>query len=73
MKKENFNPQAYLCLTNGGGISIELNNTGEAVKYQCYDKQPSCWCKIYYTSNGDAYFKINGRRYHLYKFLRISI
>lgn len=73
MKTNNFKPQAYLCLTNNGGISIELNNTGEAIRYQWYNQKPSRWIKLYYNLNGDAYFKINGIRYHLYKFLRIGL
>lgn len=73
MKKDVFKPQAYLCLTNGGGIFIELNDTGKAVRYQWYNQKPSRWVKLYYNCNGDAYFKINGKRYHLNEFLCINL
>lgn len=66
-----FQAQAALCLSNGGGIAVELNNTGEAIRYQWYDRKPSRWCKIYYSQKGEPYFRARGRRFYLNEFLRI--
>ena len=68
---ENFKEQAFLTMSNLGGISIMLNESGDAVRYQWYDKKPSRWCKIYYTQNGTPYFMISNRRYHLDNFMRV--
>ena len=68
--KENFKPQAGLTLSNFGGISIEINNTGEAVRYQWYDKKPSRWCEIKYNMAGEPFFRIKNTRYYLNKFMK---
>jgi hypothetical protein len=71
MKKDEFNPHAYMSLSNFGGVSIELNDSGKSVRYQWYDEKPSRPCRLYYTNKGDAYFRIYGRRYYLRDFMRI--
>ena len=35
---ENFKAQAFLTMSNLGGISIMLNESGDAVRYQWYEK-----------------------------------
>lgn len=65
-----FKPEAYMSLTNHGGIAIMLIND-EAVVCSVYDYPPTRPLKLYYTKSGDAYFKLKGRRYHLKNFLRI--
>jgi hypothetical protein len=67
---KNFKPQACMTLSNLGGISIEINNTGEAVRYQWYDKKPSRWCEIKYNIKGEPFFRIRNTRYYLNKFMR---
>lgn len=71
MKKETYSPQGYLTISNIGGVTIEINNTGEAVRYQWLNNKPSRWCQIRYTLSGRAYFLIKGIRYHLDKFTRL--
>ena len=67
-----FKTHAVLGLTNLGGVAIELNADGTAVRYKWYDNKPSPWVKIYYRADGAAYFKISGRRYFLSEFLRVN-
>lgn len=71
MSTKEFQAQAALCLSNYGGIAIELSSCGEAVRYQWYDKKPSRWRKIYYNQKGEPYFKAHGRRFYLNEFQRI--
>ena len=67
-----FTPNAAFTLSNMGGIEIELNNTGEAVRYRLYDNAPSRRaCQIQYTTAGRAFFRIRNRRYYLDEFTRI--
>lgn len=66
-KTQDFNPCAYKAISNCGGIAIEVNNTGDAVRYQLSGGEPSRWCKISYT-NYRAFFRIHGTRYYLDEF-----
>ena len=68
---ENFKEQAFLTMSNLGGISIMLNESGDAVRYQWYDKKPSRWCKIYYTQTGAPFFILKNTRYHLDRFIKV--
>lgn len=68
---EQITPQAYLTLSNMGGMAIEINNTGESVRYQWYDKVAQRSCRIDYTSSGRAFFRARGRRWYLDEFLKI--
>ena len=71
MEKSSFNPVAGLCLSNFGGISIELNNTCESVRYQWYDNKPSKKaCEIKYTNSGRAYFRCKFGTFYLDQFMR---
>lgn len=67
MNKE-FNPDAILCLSSSTRIAIELNRTGEVVRYQWCNCRPSRWCKIYYNQKGEPYFKARRRRFYLSQF-----
>lgn len=72
MKTNNtFEPHAYLTVCNWGGIAIQINETGEAVRYKYLDNKPSRWCRIYYTAAGRAFFRARKRRYYLDEFMRI--
>lgn len=67
-----FAPNAALAICNWGGIEIELNNTGESVRYKFFDNTPSQRaCKIQYTTTGRAFFRIRNKRYYLDEFTRI--
>ena len=66
-----FTPSAALTICNYGGIEIEINETGEAVKYRYFGKIGRRACKIQYTTSGRAYFIANKRRYYLDEFTRI--
>ena len=66
-----FKPIAALALCNWGGIEIEINETGEAVKYRYFDKIGQRACKIQYTTAGRAFFSARNRRFYLDEFMRI--
>ena len=66
-----FEPSAALAVCNWGGIEIEINETGEAVKYRYFGKIGQRACKIQYTTTGRAFFRIRNQRYYLDEFTRI--
>ena len=66
-----YKADAVFGLSNFGGVTIMLNESGDAVRYQWYEKKPSRWCKIYYNQNSTPYFMIRNRRYHLDNFMRV--
>lgn len=68
MSTEKFQAQAVLCLSNHGGIAIELSAYGDAIRYQWYDEKPSRWCRICFNQKGEHYFKAHGRRFYLSEF-----
>ena len=68
---KSFTPFAALAICNWGGIEIEINETGEAVKYRYFDKIGRRACQIQYTTAGRAFFRARNRRYYLDEFMRI--
>ena len=72
---KSFEPSAVLVICNWGGIEIEINETGEAVKYRYFGKNFSKIgrraCQIQYTTAGRAFFRIRNQRYYLDEFTRI--
>ena len=68
---KSFIPHAALAVCNWGGIEIEINETGEAVKYRYFGKIGRRACKIQYTTAGRAFFRIRNERYYLDEFTRI--
>ena len=66
-----FTPHAAFTLSNMGGIEIEINETGEAVKYRYYGKIGRRTCMIQYTTTGRAFFRTKFGRYYLDEFTRI--
>ena len=68
---KSFTPNAALAICNYGGIEIELNNTGESVKYRYFGKIGQRPCMIQYTTAGRAFFRIRNQRYYLDEFMRI--
>ena len=69
---KSFTPHAALALCNWGGIEIELNHTGESVRYKLFVIVPSRRaCQIQYTTAGRAFFRAMNRRYYLDEFMRI--
>jgi hypothetical protein len=72
-KKDEFKPQGGYPLSYNGGIQIEVNDEGDAVRYQWYDFKPSMrWIKIQYNMKGDPFFVARGQRWYLYNFLRYN-
>ena len=67
---KSFTPHAALALSNMGGIEIEINETGEAVKYRYFDKIGRRACQIQYTATGRAFFRARNSRYYLDQFMR---
>lgn len=68
---KSFKPSAALVISNWGGIEIEINETGEAVKYRYFGKIGQRTCQIQYTTTGRAFFRTKYRRYYLDEFTRI--
>ena len=66
-----FEPHAALTLCNMGGIEIEINETGEAVRYRYFGKIGRRPCMIQYTATGRAFFRVRNQRYYLDQFMRI--
>lgn len=67
-----FKVHATLCLSNHGGISIMVNRTGDAVRWQWYDDEPTRkWQAIKYTKNGKPFVVIHGRRFKLDEFMLV--
>ena len=68
MKDKKFEPQGYLTLSNYGGIEIEVNNTGDAVRFRMYDGNVSEWQELKFDENGEMYFFVYSDRYYLNQF-----
>ena len=66
-----FKPSAALAICNYGGIEIEINETGDAVKYRYFGKIGQRACMIQYTTAGRAFFRIRNQRYYLDEFMKI--
>lgn len=74
-----YKPMAYKSISNVFSMTIELNSTGEQVRYRMEDitepvdnKPVSKWLKVYYTRrDGHAYFMAFGRRHHLDEFMQL--
>lgn len=71
MKKE-FKTMGFLTLSNLGGIEIEINDTGEYVRYRYYGHIGERPCRIDYTNDGRCYFRFYGRRYYLDMFMSVN-
>lgn len=70
--EKNFIPQAALCLTNYGGIAIQVNDNNDMVRYQWFDNKPSKkWQAIKYNKHGLPYIRVKNTRYYLNQFERI--
>lgn len=67
---KSFKPSAVLAICNWGGIEIEINNTGEFVRYKYFGKIGRRPCQIHYTNTGRAYFMAIKRRFYLDEFMR---
>ena len=71
--KEEFKPVGYYCISNWGGIEIEINNYGDAVRYRWSYGNPnekvSRWQQIKYSKSGRTYFVSKRRRYYLDEFM----
>ena len=68
MKDKKFEPQGYLTLSNSGGIEIEVNNAGDAVRFRMYNGNVSEWQELKFDENGEMYFFVYSDRYYLNQF-----
>jgi hypothetical protein len=73
MDYETFKPQIYRCLSNLGGIEVEVSRCGDSVRYSRYESKPSAWRPIHYTTSGLAYFYCKGRREYFRDYLSTNI
>ena len=46
MAQQDFKLQGYLTLSNSGGIEIEINDSGDAVRFRMYNGNVSHWQEI---------------------------
>lgn len=67
---DKFKPQGYLTLSNMGCIEIEVNNSGEAVRFRMYNGNVSDWQQIKFDGKGEMYFYAYSTRYYLNQFMR---
>lgn len=71
---KDFKPCGALTTCNMGGIEIEINNSGDAIRYRWSYGNPkekvSRWQEIKYTAKCRAYFVCHRRRYYLDEFMR---
>jgi len=70
---DDYTPQATMPLSNLGGVSIQVSDDGDEVRYQWYDNKPSKWQEIKYTKSGRAYFRINKTKYYIDEFMRTNL
>ncbi len=68
MAQQDFIPQGYLTLSNSGGIEIEVNNAGDAVRFRMYGGNVSEWQELKFDENGEVYFFVYSNRYYLNQF-----
>lgn len=67
---DEFKPQGYLTLSNMGDIEIEVNETGEAVRFRMYNGNVSAWQELKFDKSGDVYFMAYSNRYYLNQFMK---
>ena len=49
MANSEFKASGYLCLSNSGGIEVEINSRGDGVRYRfTHDQKVSRWQEIKY-------------------------
>lgn len=70
MAQQDFNPQGYLTLSNSGGIEIEINDSGDAVRFRMYKGNVSEWREIRFDENGEMYFYAYSNKYYLSQFMK---
>ena len=72
--KDEFIPHGYCTISNCGGIEVEINRAGDAVRYRWSYGNPnekvSRWQKIKETPTGRMYFVCKKRRYYLENFMK---
>ena len=70
--EKKFVAHAVLCLTNHGGITIQVNDNNDMVRYQWFDNKPSKrWQTIKYNKHGLPYIRVRNVRYYLDQFMRV--
>jgi len=70
-REDNFEPTAFLTLTNSGGIELMLNETGETAFYRFTSGDTTVEeAEIQHDQEGDPYFLIGERAHYLSEFLK---
>lgn len=70
--RKKFIPQAALYLTNHGGITIQINDSNDMVRYQWFNNKPSNrWQSIKYNKHGLPYIRVRNVRYYLDQFMKV--
>lgn len=78
MAQQDFKPQGYLTLSNSGGIEIEINDSGDAVRYRTCNcngcevlyGNVSHWQEIKFDNDDEMYFFVYSTRYYLNQFMK---
>lgn len=68
--KADFTPHAYYAATDCPGISIQIDDERQKIRYRINNEKASRWVNLYFNKNG-AFFNIGSKRYHLNNFMRI--
>lgn len=76
MAQQYFKPQGYLTLSNINCIEIEINDSGDAVRFRMcngnashYYGNVSHWQEIKFDKDGEMYFYAYSNRYYLNQFM----
>lgn len=70
--EKKFVAHAVLCLTNHGGIAIQVNDKNDCIRYKWFDNKPSKkWQYIKYNKHGLPYIRVRNVRYYLDQFMKV--
>lgn len=70
--EKTFKPQAVLCICNHGGITIQVNDKNDCIRYQWFNNKPSKrWQTIKYNKHGLPYIRVRNVRYYLDQFIKV--
>jgi len=52
---DEFKPDGFRTVSNGGGYEIEISNFGDSARFRFYGGEPTDWLEIEYDEDGEAY------------------
>lgn len=73
---DTFQSHGVLCISNHGGIAIEIDERGDGLRYKWFEDEPT-EAEIQHSEDGEAYFLMEGNedtednRYYLKDFMRV--